>query len=276
MSRSAKRLRHPWHSDSDGDEKCVPSEGANQPWDEPSGGEQDLGGNVGHHSDDPDFDGEQDLDGFAGLVYDSDSDAGDIGRDSGENQAIHFCVSLLLMRVLSAKTFCTLMYYLGLAGLKQCGKLGLNPSSRSGHFYRKVRRSLHLYSKVRLYTLSVPRRSAQGLARTTREVLVHPPHEQVDKYRRSNPRCIEQLRALRDTKRLPQSYYHHHVYRRNSDRDVFPFALFVDGLPYSLVDSYIESWLQCLLSGRRFLLAVLRKSIVCRCGCRSCCTYWAV
>ena len=71
----------------------------------------------------------------------SDDDAG----EDAEDNVIKFVTSLLLMRVLFAKMFCTLMYYLGLAGLNKCKKLGLGPTTRngretpSGHYNRKVR-----------------------------------------------------------------------------------------------------------------------------------------
>ena len=47
----------------------------------------------------------------------------------------------------------------------------------------------------------------------------------------------------------------------------------MDALPYSLVDSVIGVWLINLITGARHVMMVVRKKIVCACGCRGWCTY---
>ena len=162
--RKRKSEQLPWDDDSsdDGDDEgpAAISPIDRLPWDD----DDSDGGDPGADHDVPDFyetdseDGGEVIgpavDGFEGMNWESDTDD-DQPEDDGEQKAIHFCISLLLTRYLSARLFCTLMYYLGLAGLGKCRKLGLKPSSSSGHFNRKVRSSLKLYGKEGLYKLQV-------------------------------------------------------------------------------------------------------------------------
>ena len=135
--------------------------------------------------------GEADLDGFNGMAWDDEIGDDDGEADGPERNLIRFCVTLLLTRVFSARVFCSLMYYLGLCGLRLCGELGLRPDSNSGHFTRKVRRKLKLYGREGMYKIPVPGRSRRGLARMPREVLAYPPHEAVDRYIQEDPTRLE-------------------------------------------------------------------------------------
>ena len=47
----------------------------------------------------------------------------------------------------------------------------------------------------------------------------------------------------------------------------------MDGLPYSLVDSVLGIWLFNVATNKRYLVGLVRKRLVCDCGCRGWCTY---
>ena len=74
---------------------------------------------------------------------------------------------------------------------------------------------------------------------------------------------------------IPPNYHSHKVVvdSRGSDDLVYPCALYIDGLPYSITDSVVGVWLVNLLTDRRHLIGVLRKRLVCHCGCKSWCTF---
>ena len=57
---------------------------------------------------------------------------------------------------------------------------------------------------------------------------------------------------------------------------VAPVGLYMDSLPYSLVDSVLGVWLINLITGARHVLLIIRKKIVCNCGCRGWCTYYPI
>ena len=75
---------------------------------------------------------------------------------------------------------------------------------------------------------------------------------------------------------LPPAYYTHPAVVEHGVGQVRPLGLFVDGLPYSKVDSAIGVWIIDIVSGTRFLVAVIRKALICTCGCRGWCTLWEV
>lgn len=62
----------------------------------------------------------------------------------------------------------------------------------------------------------------------------------------------------------------------NPGQLVAPLAIYMDALPYSLVDSVLGVWLVNLVTGGRHVLLLLRKRMVCACGCRGWCTYFLV
>ncbi len=61
-----------------------------------------------------------------------------------------------------------------------------------------------------------------------------------------------------------------------TDDEVLPISLFVDAVPYSHVDSCIGFWVVNEITKCRHLVVALRKHLVCGCGCRGWCTFWAV
>eukprot|EP00969_Alexandrium_andersonii_P071158 3141743-Alexandrium_andersonii.AAC.1 len=66
---------------------------------------------------------------------------------------------------------------------------------------------------------------------------------------------------------ISPSYTEHPGVKGRADQPL-PIALYMDGLPYTITDSVVGVWLQCLISKRRVLVAVVRKRLACRCGCR--------
>ena len=72
---------------------------------------------------------------------------------------------------------------------------------------------------------------------------------------------------------MPDSYHANPIVQAHPDEPVLPLGLFVDATPYSLTDSVLGFWTVCLVTGRRWLSAALRKKVCCKCGCRGWCAY---
>ena len=76
---------------------------------------------------------------------------------------------------------------------------------------------------------------------------------------------------------LPQSYFNHHITREAPHgTPVYPFALYTDAVKFQRTDSVLGVWLVSLLTNSRHLVAALRKSEMCACGCRGACTVFGL
>jgi len=99
-----------------------------------------------------------------------------------------------------------------------------------------------------------------------------PCHEQLSKDLDEDAPLRSKLAELLRDRSLPPVYYDHPVVRRHRGRPVLPLALYLDAVPWSQTDSVLGFWLVCLISGRRYLYAMLRKQHACRCGCKGWCS----
>ena len=219
-----------------------------------------------------------DADPLPNLVFDSDSDYdGAAPVPDAEDEYIRHFIDLLLRRKLNSVIFTETMYLAGRAGLDKCRQYGLKPGSSSGHAQRKVRSTLGLFTDADGYILNVPGRSKADLGRTERSIMCYPLHELIDEDVRTDAQILEDLQEMVDNMRLPDAYSDHPIVQQyGSTEPVLPFAIFVDAVPYSLVDGVIGFWAVNLLTGRRYLIVALRKSVCCRCGCRGWCSFYEV
>jgi hypothetical protein len=85
-----------------------------------------------------------------------------------------------------------------------------------------------------------------------------------------------ELRKAIEERRFPPIYDTHPIVVEYADELVLPISIFIDGVPYSHVDSVIGFWAINMLTGRRHLVCCLRKGIICTCGCRGWCTFHAI
>ncbi|CAK0828552.1 unnamed protein product [Prorocentrum cordatum] len=212
----------------------------------------------------------------ADEVLPDSSDCGD-NDDDPADMFIEFCTELLLARELSATQFCSLMYYVGIAGIDKAAKVGMRPGSHSGNEQRKINDHIgRTQDRDEMYFLSLPCFDNSSLARSVRQLPVFVPHEQLDVG--VGPHARTSLREAIDSNELPNSYAQHPVVVRHGSRDdpVRPLCLYLDGVPYSHTDSVIGVWVECFVDGARHLVAALRKKSLCRCGCRGWCSISAL
>ena len=84
---------------------------------------------------------------------------------------------------------------------------------------------------------------------------------------------LTRLREKKNSGDLPRIYLQHPVVTANPNEPVIPLALFVDAVPYAQNDSVLGWWGLNLLTGQRYLYGILRKRVMCRCGCKGWCGY---
>ena len=125
--------------------------------------------------------------------------------------------------------------------------------------------------------LEVPGHDKHSLSRTNFDVPVVIPHEIVDRAVAKHPEIMEELQHKHDLRLLPpsnkvlfESFGENHRHRCF----LFRFTWMLH--PYSMTDSCLAVWLEELATGRRFVIAILRKRRVCKCGCRGWCSYWVL
>jgi hypothetical protein len=189
---------------------------------------------------------------------------------------VRFVLNLFYTSALSAKVFCNLMWLAARAGISEAAEYGLKPGSPSGHYFRKVKSVLRWHKHKKFMVMHVPGQGKHDLERTIQTVHVQPGHEQlIDDYKANLETCERNLAQLKADNQLPPSYWHHPVVQGAAlALLVFPIAIYLDGVPYSLTDSVVGIWLISLIDSRRYLIAVIRKRILCKCGCKGWCTLW--
>ena len=129
---------------------------------------------------------ENDEDGYGlewGGVYSGSDDEDQLhGPNTAGSEFVKYMVSLLCGSILSARTFCTIMYYATVAGIKDAEKYSQKPGSQTGKFSRKVKTVLGWDKRPdQVYEMDVPGHGKHDIIRTTKSVAVIPAHEQLSK-----------------------------------------------------------------------------------------------
>ena len=204
----------------------------------------------------------------------SDSEVDDTPTNAGDEFVAH-AAGLLHNRVLNAKQFCIQMYWAGKAGVLEAVAFGLPPDRPSGHYQRHLKSAMpHVFDDSVLYDFEMPCHGKHDLSRSVRTCWATLPYEEIalDMAKPTFRTRLEE--RLRD---MPPVYWEHPLVRASGDQErVAPLALYLDGVPYSQTDSVIGYWLICMVTGKRYMAAVLRKRQMCQCGCRGWCSHHAV
>ena len=202
----------------------------------------------------------------------SDSDVGDAVALTPGEEFVEYMASLLMHNTLSAKQFCTAMWWAHKAGVGAAKAYAFRPDAPSGHYNRKVKAAFGWSDASCFYPLDVPGHGKHDLERGNRTVDTLPLHELLVEDLERDPGCRHTLGQWRRDGMLPDAYWQHPAVRGARDQPVVPFAIYLDGVPYSQTDSVLGIWAGNLVTGQRFLFAALRKRACCQCGCRGWCT----
>jgi hypothetical protein len=187
----------------------------------------------------------------------------------------------LIGRVLQGKMpcveACVISYWASLAGVGGVvADLAMSPDSPSGHFSRRfddvvgIKKMQHAMT-----TIDVPGHSRSEMGRIVHKMPVIAPHEALHHEFVQHPELEAKLVEQVADGDLPAVYMNNAVAVASS-HTVQPVVLYADGFPISKKEGLIGFWVYFYLSQTRHLVAVIRKSRLCRCGCRGWCSIYPV
>ena len=128
-----------------------------------------------------------------------------------------------------------------------------------------------------LYDVSMPTYKDNDIThRGMHQLWTFCPHEVVSHIYKESSTLRYRLQEATSGKELPPAYVEHPIVQKAVAAGAplpVPLGIFIDGVPCSHIDSAVGVWVILEPTGERLLVAVLRKSICCSCGCRGWCSY---
>ena len=152
------------------------------------------------------------------------------------------------------------------------------PGKESHRYSRHLDAKLGLMDKSKYYPLSIPLNARMSASRVVENVWSQPLQDAFQK-------MIDAMDDVRTTLAdgvaagfFPPSYHTHPVVANAGINEiVLPLMLYVDGVPITRRDGCVGFVLRCILPPRKpYLVLVLRKEDMCKCGCRGWCTLHVV
>ena len=198
--------------------------------------------------------------------------------DAGKELA-DYLIFLKTSHKLSAVSCSILAYWASKAGA--CGfvnELAMAPGKESHRYSRHLDAKLGLMDKSKYYPLSLPLNARMSASRVVENVWSQPLQDAFQK-------MIDAMDDVRTTLAdgvaagfVPPSYHTHPVVANAGINEiVLPLMLYVDGVPITRRDGCVGFVLRCILPPRKpYLVLVLRKEDMCKCGCRGWCTLHVV
>ena len=219
-------------------------------------------------------DADSDVDSVLAGDYSSDDDRAET-RQNAAGMLLEELTLLYMGGNISARIFCTLCHFASLAALNAFNKYGQKPGQQTGKYQRHLDRIFKFKKDDgTIYKLGLPTMQRGQAVRSVHAMQCVPVHEALESTMVDDmPRRLAYAKAHSG---LPRSYYDDPIVERYPGTDVYPFALYIDGVPYSNTDSVVGVWCANTLSNQRSLVATVRKRILCRCGCKGWCTYYAL
>lgn len=204
------------------------------------------------------------------------SDYEEPSEEEAGARLVDFLLDQLYNNAISARSLCVTCYWASKAGAQGVVKdFALHPGSSSGKFMRKVDSATGLKLKsvaAPMYKVPAPLYTKYDLGRSSHKVLMQLPHEELAKEFAEFPAARNPPQEGQQT----EAFTTHPVVVQNQGRLVLPYALYLDGVSFTRPDSLLGIFCYFVGTQRRHLLAVLRRSHVCRCGCRGWCTLYPV
>ena len=209
----------------------------------------------------------------------SDSDEEDPHRSpaAAAKQFIEILLELYMASQLSAEHFAVMCYWCELAGMAHVSPFAKPPGRQSGYYAAHISSVLGFdLVKKHMYRLSLVGKDPESAGRSDIMIPAKPPHEVAREHHESSAMATIALMEAKENGTLPASYYSHPVVQAHPDELVQPWGLYLDAVPYSLIDSVLGVWLIDLISGVRTLVCLMRKKLSCQCGCRGWCTWYGL
>ena len=210
----------------------------------------------------------------SGDCHHSDGSGQYSAEEAGQDLA-DFLLRLKANGRLSARDVCVLSYYAKHAGaVGPVGYMAFRVDAPTGHYNRHLRQVLHLEEEVSgSYSLSVPGHDKFELERTTHQIPTMPPHEVLaDEVQQDDGSMVAKLQADLRGGAWSECFAKHDVVVDSPGVNVWPVALYLDGFPFSKRDGALAFYAYNMISDKRHLVAILRRSQMCSCGCLGWCS----
>lgn len=210
--------------------------------------------------------------------WDSDAEGGaPTAQEAGQHLA-SLLIKLRLAGTISAQQCCTLAHWASLAGaVGPCAEFALKPGNPStGHYQRKLDAYLRVDEDPAFYMLPVPQIDKADSAREVQDLETVPPHEALAAEVAADPGLLERALRAGPSDWATNFTTHPAVVSAPPGVPVLPVAIYLDGVPFTALDGFLGIWIYNLITYKRHLVAVLRKSRMCDCGCRKWCSLYPV
>ena len=203
--------------------------------------------------------------GMAEWNDDEDTDESGVEADPG-SELFAYVTSQHQAGFLTAKQACVIAWWAGKAGVSSMEPIGLPPDTvGSGDFKRLLTKVLR--GSAETYILPVPAYLRSTGTRGDYGLHTLLPHEAL-----INELQGTELQMMHQMWEKAPNYEGHPVVRAAAMMPekpvVVPLSLFIDGVAYAKKDSLLVVSVQNLWTERRHIVAVLRKRVLCKCGCR--------
>ena len=199
-----------------------------------------------------------------------------VDADFAGEQLVDFLVSLKDSGRVSAKTTCVLAFWASRAGARGDGlaSLGLRPDQKSGKYSEHFDKWSGVdIKRQNFYPLYMGISLRHECSRTWGSIPCRLPHEVLRDELLTSPLPRQKLLDAASRNDLPSRYWSHRfVIGAPEGEVVHPICLYMDGVQFSRRDSVLGIWTHFLLSPKRHLLCVLKKSQLCDCGCSGWCS----
>ena len=181
---------------------------------------------------------------------------------------------------LSGKDLCILSYWISKSGARgDWSSLASKPGQSTGNYTKKLARIFQKRDDLEPHYIDVPVQSFQR-ARSVKRIPFRAPHECLAAEAASS----SLLEAAPEKDDWMPAFEQHPIVidALANGKTILPSCLYLDGIRFTRAisvgrsDSILAFFCYSLLSQKRVLLGVLRKSEYCRCGCRGWCTVWPV
>ena len=210
---------------------------------------------------------------------DGEVDLDTVDQDTASIMFEEMLVGLKLSGELPAKQVCVLAFWALKGGLKATEVLrgiATKPTAQTGAFSRNFDNVFGTSPKEAcLYQVDTAMKVRCDASRAFKSIPTAPMHEALaDEFVTSDSLTVELRHAIEDND-LPDIYWNHPVVQQASLGEwIFPVMMYLDAVAFGRgnSDSVIGWWAYFMLSRRRHLLAVFRRTDLCSCGCRGWCS----
>ena len=188
---------------------------------------------------------------------------------------VDYIVTLKLEGKLKATHACTLAFFAHKAGIHndRLKAISSPPSASGGTASDKFDRALGTKPRdASHYHIGMGIKGRFEFQRSWSYVPTVPPHEALIEELAETPGNLDGFRTARRFGELPSLYSNHPVVVANPGIDVLPISIYCDGVSFGRTETCLAFWVHFLLSPKSHLVAVVRKSEMCNCGCRGWCT----